>query len=135
VTVRKSELNLLDLDQGKSSPYRTGWWGQFTACLWRSSKTAIRDPLVLKVQLMQTVVSVFNSHFNLFQDFEGIKNILIAYMLYAIVHGSVYWDLIFESRIGSTRNSKYQRGYISDSCKRDVHQHFSSGKRKNLKNI
>lgn len=38
------------------SPYKASWGTQFNACLWRSWKTVLNDPLVLKIQLAQAVV-------------------------------------------------------------------------------
>lgn len=37
--------------------YRASWWTQFRAILWRSWLTVLKEPLLVKVRLIQTVVS------------------------------------------------------------------------------
>ena len=39
-----------------SSPYKASWWEQFLALLWRSWLSVIKEPLVVKVRLIQTVM-------------------------------------------------------------------------------
>lgn len=40
----------------KKSPYKASWLSQFRACLWRSWITVLKNPMFLRVQLIQTVV-------------------------------------------------------------------------------
>ncbi|OXA64289.1 Protein white [Folsomia candida] len=78
-----------------TSPYKASWWTQFKACLWRSGKTVLNDPLVLKVQLAQSVfLSVIMGIVFLDQelDQEGIQNIngFIFMMLANLTFSSVF---------------------------------------------
>lgn len=38
--------------------YRATWWTQFQAILWRSWSTVLKEPLLVRVRLLQTVVSI-----------------------------------------------------------------------------
>merc|ERR1712142_1402784 len=40
----------------KTSPYKASWWVQFTALMWRSWLSVIKEPLIVKVRIMQTIV-------------------------------------------------------------------------------
>lgn len=39
------------------SPYKASWWTQFRAVLWRSWISLIKEPMVIRVRIIQTVVS------------------------------------------------------------------------------
>ena len=52
----KNMLARLDAIDGTSG-YRSSWWTQFRAILWRSWITVIKEPMLVKVRLIQTVVS------------------------------------------------------------------------------
>lgn len=41
-----------------SSPYKATWCEQFRAVLWRSWLSVIKEPILIKVRLLQTVVSL-----------------------------------------------------------------------------
>ena len=50
------------------TPYKAGWFSQFRAVLWRSWLSVMKEPLLVKVRLLQTVVSdvlgvVWDLHF------------------------------------------------------------------------
>lgn len=38
--------------------YRVSWWAQFRAILWRSWLTVLKEPLLVRVRLLQTVVRI-----------------------------------------------------------------------------
>lgn len=38
------------------SPYKASWWEQFRAVLWRSWLSVIKEPILIKVRLLQTFV-------------------------------------------------------------------------------
>lgn len=40
--------------------YRATWWTQFLAILWRSWLNVVKEPMLIKVRLLQTGVSQFN---------------------------------------------------------------------------
>lgn len=42
-----------------SSPYKASWCEQFRAVLWRSWLSVIKEPILIKVRLLQTVVCYF----------------------------------------------------------------------------
>ena len=46
----------LDHDQNDPSPYRASWWGQFRAVLWRSFLSMVKEPLLIRVRVIQTLV-------------------------------------------------------------------------------
>ena len=43
--------------EGSKSPYKSSWWEQFCALLWRSWLSVIKEPLLLKVRILQTVMT------------------------------------------------------------------------------
>ncbi len=43
----------------KKSPYKASWLAQFNAVMWRSWLSMRKEPLLIKVRLLQTVVSNF----------------------------------------------------------------------------
>ena len=45
--------------QLKKSPYKASWSTQFSAVLWRSWTTVLRDPRVLRMKAVQTIVRSF----------------------------------------------------------------------------
>ncbi|ODM98292.1 Protein white [Orchesella cincta] len=62
----------------QKSPYKASWFAQFRACFWRSSITVRKDPLVLKVQLIQTIflsLVIGLIYFGQENDQESIQNI------------------------------------------------------------
>lgn len=54
--------------------YRASWWTQFRAILWRSWSTVLKEPLLVRVRLLQTVVSLFTSRDSL--CFYKIMNLI-----------------------------------------------------------
>lgn len=48
--------------------YRTSWWTQFRAILWRSWLTVLKEPLLVRVRLLQTVVRI-----NFIEAFVGFS--------------------------------------------------------------
>lgn len=49
-----------ELTNGKSNghtAYRASWWTQFYAILWRSWLSVLKEPMLVKVRLLQTIVS------------------------------------------------------------------------------
>lgn len=43
--------------------YRATWWTQFYAILWRSWLSVLKEPMLVKVRLLQTTVSSLNRKF------------------------------------------------------------------------
>lgn len=43
----------------RRSPYKASWCEQFRAVLWRSWLAVIKEPILIKVRLLQTFVSFF----------------------------------------------------------------------------
>ena len=43
--------------RSSTSPYKASWGGQFSALIWRSWLSIIKDPLVLKIRIGTIVVS------------------------------------------------------------------------------
>jgi hypothetical protein len=41
----------------KRSPYKASWWAQLRAVLWRSWISIIKEPILIKVRILQTLVS------------------------------------------------------------------------------
>ena len=46
----------------RSSPYKASWWEQFTALLWRSWLSIVKDPLILRIRIGTSIVSNFGSY-------------------------------------------------------------------------
>lgn len=47
----------------KKSPYKASWWAQFRAVMWRSWLSMKKEPLLIKVRLLQTIVRFFENCF------------------------------------------------------------------------
>ena len=41
------------------SPYKASWGAQMNALMWRSWLSVIKEPLIVKVRIAQTIVSLF----------------------------------------------------------------------------
>lgn len=56
----RSNSNILKWSNGTNGngveSYRVSWWAQFRAILWRSWLTVLKEPLLVRVRLIQTVV-------------------------------------------------------------------------------
>ena len=46
------------LSQPKS-PYKASWAAQFSACMWRSWLSVVKEPLIMKVRIAQTIASIY----------------------------------------------------------------------------
>ena len=50
--------------QQKRSPYKATWWQQFKAVFWRSFLSVIKEPMIMQVRIMQTIVSpIYTFHY------------------------------------------------------------------------
>nr|CAD7204145.1 unnamed protein product [Timema douglasi] len=47
------------MSDSKRSPYKASWWAQMRAVLWRSCLATMKEPVLIKVRVLQTVSSVF----------------------------------------------------------------------------
>ena len=65
----------------KGSPYKASWWTQFTAVLWRSCLSVLREPQVNKVKAFQTLVINCTVIASVFID-------LNRFTLFSVVHFS-----------------------------------------------
>lgn len=54
---RAESLYLHPLEMFSSGGYRASWWTQFIAILWRSWLSVLKEPMLVKVRLLQTTVS------------------------------------------------------------------------------
>ncbi|XP_043198378.1 protein white-like isoform X1 [Amphibalanus amphitrite] len=75
----------VDTDASYRSDYKAGWWSQFKAVFWRSVISNIREPMVLKVKIIQTVfISLLFGVIYLGQELnqEGVMNINGALFLF-----------------------------------------------------
>lgn len=66
------------MSENNTSPYKANWFSQFRAVLWRSWLSVIKEPRLVKVRLMQTVmvslvISLIYYHQQLTQD--GVMNL------------------------------------------------------------
>ena len=44
------------LKQIGKSPYKASWWEQFKALLWRSWLAVVKEPMIMKVRFIQTIM-------------------------------------------------------------------------------
>lgn len=49
--------NIIELENMKKSPYKANWFQQFSAVIWRSFLTVVRDPQILVVKASSSIVS------------------------------------------------------------------------------
>lgn len=52
----EDSLKRLKHSHSSGSPYKATWCEQFRAVLWRSWLTVIKEPILIKVRLLQTIV-------------------------------------------------------------------------------
>lgn len=70
--------------------YRVSWWAQFRAILWRSWLTVLKEPLLVRVRLLQTVVFDFIKHF--FFGFLAVgSQKCLSFQLVALVVGVIFY--------------------------------------------
>lgn len=53
-----NDYKLLTVNGNGTDGYRATWWTQFRAILWRSWTTVLKEPLLVRVRLLQTLVSI-----------------------------------------------------------------------------
>ncbi|RZB77475.1 ABC transmembrane transporter white, partial [Asbolus verrucosus] len=77
--VRKSDINDVWINGDTyKSPYKASWCSQFKAVLWRSWLSVIKEPLLIKVRMIQTIIIaliVGAIYFNQKLDQSGVMNI------------------------------------------------------------
>lgn len=77
--------------------YRVSWWTQFRAILWRSWLTVLKEPLLVRVRLIQTVVCIiFNEKFSFLSHFSSSWCCthffyIFLFQLVAIVVGVIFY--------------------------------------------
>lgn len=49
--------NIIELENMKKSPYKANWFQQFSAVIWRSFLSVVRDPQILVVKASSSIVS------------------------------------------------------------------------------
>ena len=55
------------------SPYKASWWKQFTALLWRGSLSVLKEPELLQIKLIQSIVSHYHDEKGALLMGEGFK--------------------------------------------------------------
>lgn len=86
----------------RQNPYKASWFAQFRALFWRSWLSTVREPLLLKVRIIQTLmVSILLGIIYLGQELtqEGVMNINGALFL-------IITNLTFTSLFGVVNVSK-----------------------------
>lgn len=86
--------------------YRASWWTQFRAILWRSWLTVLKEPLLVKVRLIQTVVSSL-VNFLCVYNADSLRSNFIS------DGGAGNWHYILRSRINARRCYEYQWRTVS----------------------
>ncbi|GLV36000.1 white [Carabus blaptoides fortunei] len=80
-TLTKTEWNYEDLWMNNElvrTPYKAGWCAQFRAVLWRSWRSVLKEPMLVKVRLLQTImVSLLIGliYFGQTLDQDGVMNL------------------------------------------------------------
>ncbi|OWA50620.1 Protein white [Hypsibius exemplaris] len=92
---QQSNTDLIAVSQCKRSPYKAGWMKQFQAVLWRSYLSVKREPLLVRVRLIQTVfIAVLLGLIYLRQRItsEGVANINGAIFIFLtnLTFGNVF---------------------------------------------
>ena len=54
----KSPNDTSDSYSQSKSPYKASWGAQFSACMWRSWLSVVKEPLIMKVRIAQTIASI-----------------------------------------------------------------------------
>ncbi|XP_063236423.1 protein white-like [Bacillus rossius redtenbacheri] len=74
-----------EVAQRRRSPYKASWWAQMRAVLWRSWLCAMKEPILIKVRILQTVMVALVIglvYFNQKMDQDGVMNINGALFLF-----------------------------------------------------
>ena len=53
------ENNTQEMEKAKKSPYKANWFQQFSAVMWRSFLSVLRDPQILVVKASSSIVSCY----------------------------------------------------------------------------
>lgn len=67
-----------DLFLVDTSPYKASWWAQFRAVLWRSSLSVFKEPQLIKVRMLQTIMvalMIVLIYYGQTLDQDGVMNI------------------------------------------------------------
>lgn len=76
-----NDYKLLAVNGNDTDGYRATWWTQFRAILWRSWSTVLKEPLLVRVRLLQTVVSI-RPTINLLMSWKFIILINFSWLLW-----------------------------------------------------
>ena len=58
-TISGEVIDHLKLIDSAKSPYKASWWSQMRAVLWRSWISILKEPLLIKVRILQTLVRIY----------------------------------------------------------------------------
>lgn len=53
----EKNVSLIEKEKKKTSPYKATWFQQFRALLWRSFMSVLKEPMIMQVNLLQSIVS------------------------------------------------------------------------------
>lgn len=73
-----AEETRVNISSAHRSPYKASWWAQFRAVLWRSWLSVTKEPMLIKVRFLQTImVSILIGiiYFGQHLDQDGVMNI------------------------------------------------------------
>lgn len=114
------EDSLQDAKYSKNrSPYKASWCEQFHAVLWRSWLSVIKEPILIKVRLLQTVVSAYCNEYHVAvdrrQNWVRFKTCYV-YLSFLPDGVSIGRNRLFRSTVRSRRSNEHQWCfvYISD---------------------
>lgn len=74
----EDSLKEANYSENTKSPYKASWCEQFRAVLWRSWLSVIKEPILIKVRLLQTILVsllIGTVYFNQRLDQDGVMNI------------------------------------------------------------
>lgn len=114
----RSNSNILKWSKGTNGngveSYRVSWWAQFRAILWRSWLTVLKEPLLVRVRLIQTVVCM------LMFSKKKFPPILIIMFSHFPVGRCCCWNYILWSTNDTGWRNEYQRSNFPLSYQYDV---------------
>ena len=100
----------LGINVDKIKPYKSSWYQQFIGCLWRSWKSIIKEPAIIRIRVIQNIVSslsiaktcsqsykhstivIYNTIVELTRNLVSRILTTIKYQVFAVVVGIIYFD-------------------------------------------
>ena len=111
----KSPNDTSDTYSQPKSPYKASWGDQFSACMWRSWLSVVKEPLIMKVRIAQTIASIL------------LVTLHKLTYLYNLGNCTNSWLCVLWPRLQNNwGRPKYQWSFVPHHNKHDILKHVCS---------